>query len=196
MVSTRGQINRPLVDIGAVQREYWERKTIELPSLAKFQKEKKSWWNIKSWFVGNPSPVLVVRRLNSEEWESINERFLDLRTELAKDSVILQNIITKMMDSQQDITQEEKKIIAAAQAKAMPIYYGMLELMIEDPKMEYAEVQSLLDDCDQNDRDNLMAQVNTLTSEKMSVAQAIADERMTEVNELRGKMLGDLEVGR
>ena len=195
MVSTRGQINRPLVDIGAVQREYWERKTIELPSLGKLQKEKKSWWNIKSWFVGNPSPVLVVRRLKSEEWESINERFLDLRTELAKDSVILQNIITKMMDSQ-TITQEEKKIIAHAQAKAMPIYIGMLELMIEEPKMEYADVQSLLDVCDQNDRDNLMAQVNTLTSEKMSVAQAVADERMAEVNDLRGQMLGDLEHGR
>ena len=195
MVSTRGQINRPLVDIGLVQREYWERKTIELPSLAKLQKEKKSWWNVKSWFVGNPSPVLVVRRLKSEEWDSINERFLDLRTDLAKDSIILQNIIAKMMDFQ-EITQEEKKIIASAQAKAMPIYYGMLELMIEEPKMEYADVQSLLDVCDQNDRDNLMAQVNTLTSEKMSVAQAVADERMSEVNDLRGQMLGDLEHGR
>ena len=194
MVSTTGQLNRPLVDIGIVKREYWERKTIELPSLAKYQKEKKSWWNFKSWFVGNPSPVLVVRRLKSEEWDSINERFLDLRTELAKDSIILQNIVSKMMDSQ-EITQEEKKIIAAAQAKAMPVYYGMLELMIEEPKMEYAEVQALLDVCDQNDRDNLMAQVNTLTSEKMSVAQAIADERMSEVNDLRGKMLEDAGLG-
>ena len=195
MVSTRGQINRPLVDIGQVQREYWERKTIELPSLDKYHKQKKSWKKPSTWFKKTHTPVLVVRRLNNEEWESINERFLDLRTELAKDSIILQNIIGKMMDSQ-EITQEEKKIIAAAQAKAMPIYYGMLELMIEEPKMEYAEVQALLDVCDQNDRDNLMAQVNTLTSEKMSVAQAIADERMTEVNDLRGKMLGDLEVGR
>jgi hypothetical protein len=195
MVSTRGQINRPLVDIGLVQREYWERKTIELPSLAKLQKEKKSWWNVKSWFVGNPSPVLVVRRLKSEEWDSLNERFLDLRTELAKDSVLLQNIIAKMMDAQ-EITQEEKIIVTSAQAKAMPIYYGMLELMIEEPKMEYADVQSLLDVCDQNDKDNLMAQVNTLTSEKMSVAQAIADERMAEVNELHTKMAGDVGFGR
>ncbi len=195
MVSTRGQINRPLVDIGAVQREYWERKTIELPSLGKLQKEKKSWWNIKSWFVGNPSPVLVVRRLSAQEWDGINEKFLDLRSELAKDSILLQSIMVKMMDAQ-EITQEEKKIIAAAQAKAMPIYIGMLEIMIEDPKMEYADVQSLLDVCDQNDRDNLMAQVNTLTSEKMSVAQAIADERMAEVNELHTKMSQEVGFGR
>ena len=188
MVSTRGQINRPLVDMGAVQREYWERKTIELPSLAKFQKQKRTW---KNWFVGNPSPVLVIRRLTSTEWDTINEKFLDLRTELAKDSVILQNIIGKMMDSE-EISQEEKKIIASAKIKAMPIYYGMLELMIEEPKMQYADVQALLDVCDQNDRDNLMAQVNTLTSEKMSVAQAVADERMAEVNTLRADMMKDV----
>ena len=192
MVSTRGQINRPLVDIGAVQREYWERKTIELPSLAKFQKQKRTW---KNWFVGNPSPVLVIRRLKSAEWDEINEKFLDLRTELAKDSVILQNIVAKIMDAE-EITQEEKKIIAHAQAKAMPIYYGMLEVMIEEPKMEYAEIVALLDVCDQNDRDNLMAQVNTLTSEKMSVAQAIADERMSEVNELHTKMAQEVGFGR
>ena len=192
MVSTRGQINRPLVDIGAVQREYWERKTIELPSLAKFQKQKRTW---KNWFVGNPSPVLVIRRLTSTEWDTINEKFLDLRTELAKDSVILQNIIGKMMDSE-EISQEEKKIIASAKIKAMPIYYGMLELMIEEPKMQYADVQALLDVCDQNDRDNLMAQVNTLTSEKMSVAQAVADERMAEVNELHTKMAEEIGFGR
>ena len=192
MVSTRGQINRPLVDMGAVQREYWARKTIELPILAKFQKQKRTW---KNWFVGNPSPVLVIRRLTSTEWDTINEKFLDLRTELAKDSVILQNIIGKMMDSE-EISQEEKKIIASAKIKAMPIYYGMLELMIEEPKMQYADVQALLDVCDQNDRDNLMAQVNTLTSEKMSVAQAVADERMAEVNELHTKMAEEIGFGR
>ena len=191
MVSTRGQINRPLVDIGIVQREYWERKTIELPSLRKFQK-KKGW---RGWFQKNPSPVCVIRRLSTQEWDNINEKFLDLRTELAKDSVLLQNIVSKMMDAE-EITQEEKVIVASAQTKAMPIYIGMLEVMIEEPKMEYADVQALLDVCDQNDRDNLMAQVNTLTSEKMSVAQAIIDERMTEVNELHTKMMGDISLGR
>ena len=192
MVSTTGQLNRPLVNIGAVQREYWERKTVELPSLAKYQKQKRTWRN---WFVGNPSPVVVIRRLKASEWDNINEKFLDLRTELAKDSILLQNIVGKMMDAQ-EITQEEKKLIAAAQAKAMPIYYGMLEIMIEEPKMEYTEIQALLDVCDQNDRDNLMAQVNTLTSEKMSVAQAIADERMAEVNELHTKMSKEVRLGR
>ena len=191
MVSTTGQLDAPLVDIGAVQREYWERKTVELPSLAKFQKPK-GW---RGWFKKAHTPVCVIRRLSNSEWEHINEKFLDLRTELAKDSVLLQNIVSKMMDSE-EVSQEEKKIIAAAQAKAMPIYYGMLELMIDEPKMQYDEVVALLDVCDQNDRDNLMAQVNTLTSEKMSVAQAIADERMAEVNELHTKMSKEVRLGR
>ena len=187
MVSTTGQLDAPLVDIGAVQREYWERKTVELPSLAKFQKPK-GW---RGWFKKAHTPVCVIRRLSNSEWEHINEKFLDLRTELAKDSVLLQNIVSKMMDSE-EVSQEEKKIIAAAQAKAMPIYIGMLEAMIEKPKMNYADVQAMLEVCDQNDKDNLMAQVNTLTSEKMSVAQAIVNERMSEVNKLRTQMAGDL----
>ena len=180
MVSTRGQINRPLVDMGAVQREYWERKTIELPSLAKFQKQKRTW---KNWFVGNPSPVLVIRRLTSTEWDTINEKFLDLRTELAKDSVILQNIIGKMMDSE-EISQEEKKIIASAKIKAMPIYYGMLEVMIEEPDLDFEGVKALLDCCDQKDRDSLLAYVNVLTSEKMSVMQAVYNEKSSEINQM------------
>tara|TARA_R100000234_G_C4984631_1_gene172622 strand:- start:780 stop:1343 length:564 start_codon:yes stop_codon:yes gene_type:complete len=187
MVSTTGQLDAPLIDIGLIQREYWERKTIELPSLKKFQKTK----GIKGWFQKNQSPICVIKRLSNSEWNSINDRFMDLRADLAKDSILINKIMSKLM-SQNSLSQNEKKIIAAAQVKAMPIYIAMLELMIEEPKMEYAEVQALLDVCDQNDRDNLMAQVNTLTSEKMSVAQAVANERMSEVNELRTQMLGEL----
>jgi hypothetical protein len=187
MVSTTGQLDAPLVDIGLIQREYWERKTVELPSLGRFQKQK----GIKGWFQKTHTPVCVIRRLSNSEWESINNRFMDLRADLAKDSILINRIMAKIMESQ-EITQDEKKIIASAQAKAMPIYIAMLELMIEEPKMQYADVEALLEVCDQHDRDNLMAQVNTLTSEKMSVAQAVANERMSEVNELRTQMLGDL----
>tara|TARA_R100000664_G_C2743583_1_gene131740 strand:- start:1074 stop:1652 length:579 start_codon:yes stop_codon:yes gene_type:complete len=192
MVSTTGQLDAPLVDIGLIQREYWERKTIELPSLAKFQQKK----GIKGWFQKKQVPVCVIRRLSNSEWDSINERFVDLRTELAEDAYILNEIMAKMMNDLRDVTQDEKKILAAATTKAMPIYIAMLELMIEEPKMQYADVQAMLDVCDQHDRDNLMAQVNTLTSEKMSVAQAVASERMKEVNDLRTNMMGEMRRGR
>jgi len=192
MVSTTGQLDAPLVDIGLIQREYWERKTIELPSLAKFQQKK----GIKGWFQKKQVPVCVIRRLSNSEWDSINERFVDLRTELAEDAYMLNEIMAKMMNDLRDVTQDEKKILAAATGKAMPIYIAMLELMIEEPKMQYADVQAMLDVCDQHDRDNLMAQVNTLTSEKMSVAQAVASERMKEVNDLRTNMMGEMRSGR
>ncbi len=191
MVSTTGQLDAPLVDIGLIQREYWERKTVELPSLAKFQKQQKSWKKPSTWFQKTHTPVCVIRRLKDSEWNDINNKFLDLRTELAKDSILLQNLMSKMIDGK-ELNAEEKKIIAHAQAKAMPIYIGMLEVMIEEPKMQYADVQAMLDVCDQNDKDNLMAQVNTLTSEKMSVAQAVADERMAEVNTLRADMMKEV----
>ena len=77
----------------------------------------------------------------------------------------------------------------------MPIYIGMLELMIDEPKMEYSQVEALLDIVDQHDKDTLMAYVNTLTSEKMSVAQAVANERMDEVDGIRTKMMRDLKLG-
>ena len=98
MVSTRGQINRPLVDIGVVQKEYWERKTIELPSLAKYHNKKKSWKKPSTWFQKTHTPVCVIRRLSNTEWDNINDKFLDLRTDLAKDSVLLQNLVGKVMD--------------------------------------------------------------------------------------------------
>ena len=61
--------------------------------------------------------------------------------------------------------------------------------------MEYAEVEALLDVVDQHDKDTLMAYVNTLTSEKMSVAQAVANERMDEVDGMRTKMMRDMKLG-
>ena len=157
-----------------------------------FNKKK----GIKGWFQKKQVPVCVIRRLSNSEWDSINERFVDLRTELAEDAYMLNEIMAKMMNDLRDVTQDEKKILAAATTKAMPIYIAMLELMIEEPKMQYADVQAMLDVCDQHDRDNLMAQVNTLTSEKMSVAQAVASERMKEVNDLRTNMMGEMRRGR
>ena len=38
MVSVRGQLDAPLLDIGQVEKEYWERKVVHLHSLAKFNK--------------------------------------------------------------------------------------------------------------------------------------------------------------
>ena len=119
---------------------------------------------------------------------NINNKFLNLRTELAKDSILLQNLMGKMMDGK-ELNTEEKTIIAHAQAKAMPIYIGMLEVMIEEPKMSFEEVRLLIDAVDEYDRETLMAYVNTLTSEKAIVAQQINQERTEELNKMRSEMM-------
>ena len=190
MVSTTGQLDAPLLDIGAVQREYWERKTVYLPSLEKLQKPK----GIRGWFQKTHTPVIVLRRLKDSEWQSINDKFLDLRTELAKDANLLHALVNKVSEKGH-LSQDEKKFLSVSTQKAMPIYIGMLELMIDEPKMEYSQVEALLDIVDQHDKDTLMAYVNTLTSEKRSVAQAVANERMDEVDGIRTKMMRDLKLG-
>jgi hypothetical protein len=81
------------------------------------------------------------------------------------------------------------KIINHSQNKAMPIYTAMLELMIEEPKMNFEEVRLLVDAVDDYDRETLMAYVNTLTSEKAVVAQQINQERTEELNKMRSKMM-------
>jgi len=190
MVSTTGQLDAPLVDIGLVHREYWERKTVHLPSLERLQKPK----GIKGWFQKTHTPIIVLRRLKDSEWQSINDKFLDLRTELAKDAHLLNALVNKITEKG-TLSQDEKRFLSASTQKALPIYIGMLEFMIDEPKMEYAEVEALLDVCDQHDKDTLMAYVNTLTSEKMSVAQTVANERMDEVDGMRTKMMRDMKLG-
>ena len=57
--------------------------------------------------------------------------------------------------------------------------------ILEDAKKETAEgVKALLDCCDQKDRDSLLAYVNLLTSEKMSVMQAVYNEKSSEINQM------------
>ena len=42
MVRVKGQLaDSPLLDIGAVKQEYWQRKEVLLPSLAKLMPKKK-----------------------------------------------------------------------------------------------------------------------------------------------------------
>ena len=179
MVSTTGQLDAPLVDIGVIQREYWERKTVELPSLAKYQ--KKSGW--KSWFQKTHTPVCVIRRLSDEEWRQIDEKFYHLKLELGKNQHLLNKLTTKMMEGKK-LTKKQQTVMNHHMSLAMPIYYGMLEVMIEEPDLDYEGVKALLDCCDQKDRDSLLAYVNVLTSEKMSVMQAVYNEKSAEINQM------------
>jgi len=121
----------------------------------------------------------------------IDERFYDLKMELAQEANILRNLMNRVMEGEM-ITQPEMQVINAGVTKAKPIYIAMLEYMIEEPEMDFDEVTVLLEAVDQHDRDTLMAYVNMLTSEKMSVTQKIMDERMQEVERTKSEMMAQV----
>ena len=73
MVKVRGQMNQPIVDIAQVQEEYWERKTFELPSLAHLHKPT-GWRKYLPW-AKTQTPIVVLRRMTTEEWVEFEERF-------------------------------------------------------------------------------------------------------------------------
>jgi len=188
MVSTTGQLDAPLVDIGNVQKEYWQRKEVLMPSLAEFMPQKKHWFGLKKT---KQTPKLILRRLNEEEWRSINERFMGLREELHKQLPLLNRFLAKMGKGQV-LKEKESRVVNHAQTQALPIYTAMLELMIEQPKMNFDEVRVLLDAVDDYDRETLLSFVNAMTSEKATVANQITKERTAELGELKREMLAGI----
>ena len=64
------------------------------------------------------------------------------------------------------------------------MYIAMLEKMMVEPDLNYDQVHMLLDSLDDYDRNTLMAEVNTMTSQKMSVANKISQERVAEMDKL------------
>ena len=103
MVSTRGQIDAPLLDVSQVEKEYWERKEVTLYSLAKFNKPK-GW---KKLFYGNKAPKIVLKRLTAKEWEKIDLKFHNLKKELSKSAIVYHRITEKSLAGKK-LTEKEK----------------------------------------------------------------------------------------
>ena len=184
MVSVKGQLeDSPLLDVGAVKKEYWQRKEVLLPSLAKLMPKKKGWFGRSK----QETPKIVIRRLNEEEWREIDERFYDQKAELIKNKNALSHLGNKMADGK-SLSKQEYIVINAAQSKAMPIYKGMLEVMIEEPEMNYSDVSAMIDILDDYDRNTLMAYVNLLTSQKAEAAKRVLDQRNDELNKMQSKI--------
>ena len=181
MVKVRGQIDQPIVDIAQVQEEYWERKTFELPSLAHLHKPT-GWRKYLPW-AKTQTPIVVLRRMTTEEWVEFEERFYNLKADLVKDMPGYKKIINKMMKGKK-LTKEEAATISVANKRSLPMYIAMLEKMMVEPDLSYDQVKILLDSIDDYDRNTLMAQVNSVTSQKMSVAQKINQERLAEMDRM------------
>lgn len=185
MVSVRGQLDAPLLDIGQVEKEYWERKTVLLPSLKKFNKPK-GW---RRWLYKPQPPKIIITRLTAEDWNKIDGKFFTLKEELARDGKKLREITKKLTEDAEMLNEDEWTFLARAKIKAAPIYIGMLELMIEEPKMDYEQVQKLWDCLDGHDRETLATYVNMLSSEQMGVAQEINRKRMDDMDVARANVL-------
>ena len=182
MVKVRGQMHQPIVDIAQVQEEYWERRTFELPSLAHLHKPT-GWRKYLPW-QKTQTPIVVLCRLKADDWAEFDERFYNLKADLARDMPTYRKIAEKMM-SVEELTKEESVTLREANKRAMPMYIAMLEKMIEKPDLSYDEIKILLDTLDEYDRNTLLGQVNTLTSQRMSVANKIGQERMAEVKQIQ-----------
>ena len=181
MVKVRGQINQPIVDIAQVQEEYWERRTFELPSLAHLHKPT-GWRKYLPW-KKEQTPVVILRRLSTQEWMEFEEQFYNLKTELVKEAPTYRAVINKMMSGKK-LTKNEQATMSMANKKSLPMYIAMLEKMMEQPDLNFDEVQVLLDSLDDYDRNTLLSQVNTMTSQKMAVAQRVSQERVAEMDKM------------
>ena len=185
MVSTRGQIDAPLLDVEQVEKEYWERKTVILHSLKDFN--KPTGW--RRYLYKPLSPKIVIKRLSTKDWQQIDSKFFHLKEHLANDGKMLRNITDRLIHDRETLTEEDWAVLSQAKIKALPLYIGMLELMIEEPKMDYNQVEKLWECLDEYDRETLATYVNMLTSEKMSVAQEINRKRLNELDSIRAEEL-------
>jgi hypothetical protein len=181
MVKVRGQINQPIVDIAQVQEEYWERRTFELPSLAHLHKPT-GWRKYLPW-KKEQTPVVILRRLSTQEWMEFEEQFYNLKTELVKEAPTYRAVVNKMMSGKK-LTKNEQATMSMANKKSLPMYIAMLEKMMEQPDLNFDQVQVLLDSLDDYDRNTLLSQVNTMTSQKMAVAHRVSQERVAEMDKM------------
>ena len=189
MVSVKGQLDASILDVSAVRKEYWERKEVLLPSLAKLMPKKKSWFGFPFYRKRSQheTPKIIIRRLTEEEWRGIDEKFYNEKAELLKNKKVLGSLANRVMNGEK-LTKEEYQIVNAGQSKAMPIYKGMLEVMIEQPKMNYEDVSAMFDILDDYDRNTLMSYVNLLTSQKAEAAKRVLEDRNSELTDLQNKM--------
>ena len=183
MVKVTGQLDAPLVDMGAMQQEYWERQEVTLPSLAKLH--KPTGW--RSYFYKTQAPKVVLKRIATEDWDRINHEHYDLKKSIAKEMPAIRKITDKM-EKFKELTQKEQRYMIDMDERLKPIMYSMLAHMIIEPKMVYEDVVLMFEFLDDFDSKTLLAIVNSMTAERASVATKVAQERTAEINQMRQDM--------
>ena len=180
MVRVTGQLDAPLLDIGAVREDYWERKEILLPSLSRLYKPK-GW---RRFFYKEQAPKIVLKRLTQSDWDKIDEKTQLLNSELGEQAQKYTPIIQKYSAGKK-LTPKEYNAINEWGVKMRPVTYMMLQQIIEEPNMSYEQVTMMMEILDDYDKDTLLSYVSLMTSEKASVMKRVYDKRMKEAEMIR-----------
>jgi hypothetical protein len=180
MVRVTGQLDAPLLDIGAVTEDYWERKEILLPSLSRLFKPK-GW---RRFFYKTQAPKVVLKRLTQSDWDEIEDKNFALKAKVEDDARKLTPIIQKF-NAGKELTQSETRKLEKYGISMRPVTYSMLQFIIEEPKMSYDEVTMMMEILDDYDTETLLSYVSLMTSEKASVMKRIYDKRMQEAEMIR-----------
>tara|TARA_Y100000592_G_scaffold40106_1_gene63615 strand:- start:5175 stop:5720 length:546 start_codon:yes stop_codon:yes gene_type:complete len=175
MVRVRGQLDAPLLDVGAVKEDYWERKEILLPSLSRLFKPK-GW---RKYFFKQQAPKIVIKRLTQSDWQEIEDKNFALRAEINEESIKLTPLINQYTAGK-ELSEGDLQKINNLGIKMRPITYSMLQTIIVEPVMSYEEVTMMMEILDDFDCDTLLSYVSMMTSEKASVMKRIYDKRMRE----------------
>jgi len=175
MVRVTGQLDAPLLDVGAVKEDYWERKEILLPSLSRLFKPK-GW---RRFFYKQQAPKIVIRRLTQSDWQEIENRNFALRADMEEDATKFAPIIQKF-NMGKELTQTESQRLGEYGVRMRPITYSMLQSIIDEPKMSFDEVTMMMEVLDDYDAETLLSYVSLMTSEKAAVMKRIYDKRMQE----------------
>ena len=175
MVKVRGQLDAPLLDVGTVTEDYWERKEILLPSLSRLYKPK-GW---RRWFYKEQAPKIVLKRLTSSDWQEIESRNYALQAELEKALPEFAPLVNKHIGGQK-LSESEYQKLDKFSVKMRPMNYTMLQFIIDEPKMSFEDVKYMMEILDSNDIDTLLSYVSIMTSEKALVAKHIFDKKMRE----------------
>jgi hypothetical protein len=175
MVRVRGQLDAPLLDVGAVREDYWERKEILLPSLARLYKPK-GW---RRFFYKTQAPKIVLKRLTQSDWQEIEDKNFALRADMEDEARRLAPIIRKF-NAGKELTNKESKKLEDYGVTMRPLTYTMLQFIIDEPNMSYEDVKYMMEILDDFDTDTLLSYVSMMTSEKANVMKRIYDKRMQE----------------
>ena len=89
------------------------------------------------------------------------------------------------MDNFKELTKKERAFLVDMDERTKPMMLSILTAMIQEPKMVYEEVVLMYQMLDEFDAKTLVAIVNSMTSEKASVANAVTQERTAQINQMR-----------